>query len=54
MALPSFMKHIRLLEKSGWIRTWKKGRVRTCAIEKERYVEVESWLSSPAVPSPAG
>jgi DNA-binding transcriptional ArsR family regulator len=25
MALPSFMKHIRLLEESGWVRT-RKGR----------------------------
>ncbi|MGK2932938.1 MAG: ArsR/SmtB family transcription factor [Solirubrobacterales bacterium] len=46
MALPSFMKHIRLLEKSGWIRTRKKGRVRTCAIEKQRFEEVEVWISA--------
>ena len=46
MALPSFMKHIRLLEKSGWIRTRKQGRVRTCEIEKERFDEVDTWLSS--------
>jgi len=46
MALPSFMKHIRLLEKSGWIRTRKKGRVRTCAIERERLDEVEIWISA--------
>ena len=45
MALPSFMKHIRLLEDSGWIRTAKQGRVRTCAIEKQQFAAVESWLS---------
>jgi DNA-binding transcriptional ArsR family regulator len=45
MALPSFMKHIRLLEDSGWIRTTKQGRVRTCAIEKKQFVAVETWLS---------
>jgi DNA-binding transcriptional ArsR family regulator len=45
MALPSFMKHIRLLEDSGWIRTAKQGRVRTCAIEKKQFAAVESWLS---------
>lgn len=45
MALPSFMKHIRLLEQSGWIRTRKKGRVRTCAIEKRQFAIAESWLS---------
>jgi DNA-binding transcriptional ArsR family regulator len=46
MALPSFMKHIRLLESSGWIRTRKEGRVRTCAIEKKQFTAVEAWLSA--------
>lgn len=45
MALPSFMKHIRLLQSSGLIRTRKKGRVRTCAIEKRRFALIEGWLS---------
>lgn len=45
MALPSFMKHVRLLEDSGWIRTRKQGRVRTCAIEKKPFAAVETWLS---------
>jgi DNA-binding transcriptional ArsR family regulator len=45
MALPSFMKHIRLLESSGWIRTQKVGRVRTCAIEKEQFTVAEGWLA---------
>jgi DNA-binding transcriptional ArsR family regulator len=45
MALPSFMKHIRLLEDGGWIRTRKSGRVRTCAIEKKPFAVVETWLS---------
>ncbi|MEQ1955797.1 helix-turn-helix transcriptional regulator [Mesorhizobium sp. CN2-181] len=46
MALPSFMKHINLLEESGWIRTVKQGRVRTCAIEKKQFAAVESWLAA--------
>lgn len=45
MALPSFMKHIRILEESGWIRTEKAGRVRTCAIEKRQFDVAESWLT---------
>lgn len=45
MALPSFMRHIRLLEDSGLIRTRKKGRVRTCAIDTKRFAEIEEWLS---------
>lgn len=46
MALPSFMKHIHALEQSGWIRTRKAGRVRTCAIEKKPFAAVETWLSA--------
>lgn len=44
MALPSFMKHIRQLESSGWIRTRKAGRVRTCTLERQRFDAVGSWL----------
>jgi DNA-binding transcriptional ArsR family regulator len=46
MALPSFMKHIHVLEDSGWIRTRKAGRVRTCALEKKPLAAVEAWLSA--------
>lgn len=45
MALPSFMKHIRFLEDSGWIRTRKDGRVRTCALERKPFAAVDAWLS---------
>jgi DNA-binding transcriptional ArsR family regulator len=45
MALPSFMKHIRFLEDSGWILTRKTGRVRTCAIEKTAFAAADAWLS---------
>ena len=44
MALPSFMKHIHYLEDTGWIRTHKTGRVRTCALERESFDAVETWL----------
>ena len=44
MALPSFMKHIHMLEESGLIHTRKTGRVRTCAIDRERLAAVDSWL----------
>jgi DNA-binding transcriptional ArsR family regulator len=46
MALPSFMKHIRLLEGNGLIRTRKQGRVRTCTIEKKPFAVVETWLAT--------
>lgn len=46
MALPSFMKHIRLLEKSGWVRTRKVGRVRTCTIDEKSFAAVDGWLAA--------
>ncbi len=45
MALPSFMKHIRLLEETRLIRTEKRGRVRRCTLEQERFAAVDGWLS---------
>ena len=45
MALPSFMKHIRSLENTGWISTRKTGRVRTCTLERKSFDVIESWLS---------
>ena len=44
MALPSFMKHLRVLENDGLIRSEKIGRVRTCRIDAERLAAAESWL----------
>ena len=46
MALPSFMKHIRFLEDSGWIQTRKVGRVRTCDLNKKSLAAAEAWLSA--------
>lgn len=46
MALPSFMKHIRLLEDSGCIQTRKEGRVRTCGIDRKSFAAAEGWLST--------
>lgn len=46
MALPSFMKHIHLLEETGLIETRKQGRVRTCTLEKKRFAMVDVWLSA--------
>jgi DNA-binding transcriptional ArsR family regulator len=46
MALPSFMKHIHLLEGSGWILTRKDGRVRTCTIKKRAFTTANAWLSA--------
>ncbi len=45
MTLPSFMKHVRVLESNGLIRTEKSGRVRTCVLNRERLAVVEDWLA---------
>jgi DNA-binding transcriptional ArsR family regulator len=45
MALPSFMKHIGQLERTGLIRTRKTGRVRVCTIERDTFTLIEGWLS---------
>lgn len=45
MALPSFMKHIRFLEETGWIETRKTGRVRTCTLQRKSLDHVDAWLT---------
>lgn len=45
IALPSFMKHVRMLETHGLIRTRKSGRVRTCALNRERLALIDDWLA---------
>lgn len=45
MALPSFMKHVRILEESGLINTRKKGRVRTCSLQPSSLAVLDDWLA---------
>lgn len=45
ITLPSFMKHIRSLERAGIIHTWKAGRVRTCELDRARLSLVDDWLA---------
>ncbi|MFE6735764.1 ArsR/SmtB family transcription factor [Microbacterium sp. NPDC057659] len=45
ITLPSFMKHVRMLESSGLIRTAKTGRVRHCTLDRERLALVDDWLA---------
>ncbi|NRB01133.1 MAG: winged helix-turn-helix transcriptional regulator [Rhodobacteraceae bacterium] len=44
MALPSFLKHIRHLERSGVISSQKQGRTRICVLHPEAMNVVEDWL----------
>ncbi|MFN3511900.1 MAG: ArsR/SmtB family transcription factor [Phenylobacterium sp.] len=45
MGLPSFLKHLRVLEEDGLVRSQKVGRVRTCRVNAPRLALAEAWLS---------
>ena len=45
MALPSFMKHLTVLERCGLIRSTKVGRVRTCVLRPKVLSQAERWLA---------
>jgi DNA-binding transcriptional ArsR family regulator len=44
MALPSFVKHIAVLEASGLIGSKKIGRVRTCTLKPRKLAAAERWF----------
>ncbi len=45
MALPSFLKHLGVLERSGLVRSHKPGRVRMCELEPATMQAAETWLA---------
>jgi DNA-binding transcriptional ArsR family regulator len=45
MALPSFMKHLAVLERSGVIRSRKRGRVRTCELRPAALSQAQQWIA---------
>jgi len=45
IGLPAFLKHIRVLEESGFIESEKSGRTRICRIRPQRLAEAETWLA---------
>ena len=49
MALPSFMKHIAVLETCGLIETAKQGRVRHCRIATDRLSKAADWINDQRV-----
>ena len=44
MALPSLMKHIRVLEAGGLVESEKSGRIRTCRLNPTAMTDAENWL----------
>jgi DNA-binding transcriptional ArsR family regulator len=46
MALPSFMRHLAVLEQAGLIATAKSGRSRVCRLRPEALGMAEDWLGA--------
>lgn len=44
MSLPGFLKHVRVLEAAGVVRTSKSGRTRRCELDRARLDEVGAWV----------
>jgi DNA-binding transcriptional ArsR family regulator len=44
MALPSFLKHLDVLERSGLVTSEKLGRVRVCTLHPEAFAPAETWI----------
>ena len=45
MALPSFVEHLKVLERSGLVRSHKAGRVRTYELVPMQLRLAENWLA---------
>lgn len=45
MALPSFLKHITVLESSRLVVCQKQGRVRTCSLDRQSLDAAEQWFA---------
>lgn len=46
MALPSFLQHLQVLERSGLVSSQKKGRVRVFKVEPQTLEAADNWLDS--------
>jgi DNA-binding transcriptional ArsR family regulator len=46
MSLPAVLQHLSVLERSGLIRSHKRGRVRTCRINPDTLSLAEQWLNT--------
>ena len=44
-ALPTFLKHLKVLEAGGLIRTRKEGRKRMCRLEREQLARLSGWIN---------
>lgn len=44
MSRPAVSQHIKVLDESGLVAMWKKGRQRFCYIRPQKMKEVDQWL----------
>ena len=44
LGLPTFLKHITVLEESGLIASEKTGRIRVCKLRRDKLVAAEKWF----------
>ena len=44
MKLPTVMKHLRVLESGGLVRSKKHGRVRTCELQPRQLGQAQAWI----------
>lgn len=45
IAMPTFLRHLKVLEQAGLVRTIKKGRVRTCHMQAAAMNDMQGWLA---------
>lgn len=45
IGLPTFLKHIRVLEDGGFLESRKVGRSRMCVLKPEALRQTDAWLS---------
>lgn len=46
MTMPAVLRHLRIMEEGGLVRTEKVGRVRTCSLEPGALRTVEAWVAA--------
>lgn len=44
IALPTFLRHLKVLESAGLVRSEKSGRVRTVHLEAQALTAAEGWI----------
>ena len=45
ISLPATMQHLGVLESAGLVHSEKRGRVRTCSLDRDALSEAEHWLN---------